>query len=158
MQKLKKNWILLLYMTWGIWWILMRAVASLKICTLMCYFCRKYIMFELKKYRGIRVITLKNNPKFEEQLTCALKNDMSNLVNLDPTPKSFKICSLIGSFWPNYIMFKLRNYRGVMCHDTKALRKKCPYLELIWSVFSRIWTEYQKIRSIQSKSGKYGPE
>ena len=55
-------------------------------------------------------------------------------------------------------MFKLRNYRGVMCHDTKALRKKCPYLELIWSVFSRIWTEYQKIRSIQSKSGKYGPE
>ena len=25
-------------MTWGIWWILMRAVASLKICTLMCYF------------------------------------------------------------------------------------------------------------------------
>ena len=64
----------------------------------MCYFCRKYIMFELKKYRGIRVITLKNNPKFEEQLTCALKNDMSNLANLDPTPKSFKICSLIGSF------------------------------------------------------------
>ena len=55
-------------------------------------------MFELKKYRGIRVITLKNNPKFEEQLTCALKNDMSNLANLDPTPKSFKICSLIGSF------------------------------------------------------------
>ena len=24
-----------------------------KICTLMCYFCRKYIMFEPKKYRGI---------------------------------------------------------------------------------------------------------
>ena len=53
MQSLKKNWLLVPKMTWGIWWILMRAVASLKICTLMCYFCRKYIMFEPKKYRGV---------------------------------------------------------------------------------------------------------
>ena len=39
-QSLKKNWLLVPKMTWGIWWILMRAVASLKICTLMCYFCQ----------------------------------------------------------------------------------------------------------------------
>ena len=25
---------------------------------------------------------------------------------------------------------------------SKSLRKNCPYLELFWSVFSRIWTEY----------------
>ena len=25
---------------------------------------------------------------------------------------------------------------------TPALRKKCPYSELFWSLFSRIWTEY----------------
>ena len=49
MQSLKKNWLLVPKMIWGIWWILMRAVASVKICTLMCYFCRKYIMFEPKK-------------------------------------------------------------------------------------------------------------
>ena len=29
-----------------------------------------------------------------------------------------------------------------------ALRKKCPYLELFWSAFSRIRTEYGDIRSI----------
>ena len=40
MQSLKKNWLLVPKMTWGIWWILMRAVASLEICTLMCYFCQ----------------------------------------------------------------------------------------------------------------------
>ena len=28
------------------------------------------------------------------------------------------------------------------------LREKCPYSELFWSVFSRIWTEYGEIRSI----------
>ena len=33
MQSLKKNWLLVPKMTWGIWWILMQAVASLEICT-----------------------------------------------------------------------------------------------------------------------------
>ena len=53
MQSLKKNWLLVPKMTWEIWQILMRAVTSLKICTLVCYFCRKYIMFEPKTYRGV---------------------------------------------------------------------------------------------------------
>ena len=35
--------------TWEIGWTLMWAVENLKICTLIDYFCRKYIMFELKK-------------------------------------------------------------------------------------------------------------
>ena len=33
-------------------------------------------------------------------------------------------------------------------HYRKSLRKKCPYPELFWSVFSRIRTEYREIRSI----------
>ena len=40
MQSLKKNWLLVPKMKWGIWWILMREVASLEICTLMYYFCQ----------------------------------------------------------------------------------------------------------------------
>ena len=40
MQSLKKNWLLVSKMTQEIWWILMRAVASLEICTLICYFCQ----------------------------------------------------------------------------------------------------------------------
>ena len=39
-QSLKKNWLLDPKMTRGIWWILMRAVASLGICTLMCNICQ----------------------------------------------------------------------------------------------------------------------
>ena len=27
-----------------------------------------------------------------------------------------------------------------------TLRKKCPYLELFWSIFSRIRTEYESVR------------
>ena len=53
MQSLKKTWFLVPKMAWGIWWILMQGVASLKTCTPMCYFCQRYIMFKPKKYRGV---------------------------------------------------------------------------------------------------------
>ena len=33
-----------------------------------------------------------------------------------------------------------------------TLRKKCPYSELFWSVFSRIWTEYGEIFRISPYS------
>ena len=33
-----------------------------------------------------------------------------------------------------------------------ALREKCPYSELFWSVFSRIWTEYGEIIRISPYS------
>ena len=53
-------------------------------------------MFELKKknYREVIVITLKNDVQFEEELTCALKNDMKNYTSFE----NIKICTLVGSF------------------------------------------------------------
>ena len=86
-----------------------------EICTLMCYFCRKYVSAK-KSTEELCVITLKNDPKFEEELTCALKNDVRNLGNFDVT---LKICTLMEFFWPKYIMFELKKYRGVMNHYTE---------------------------------------
>ena len=44
-------------------------------------------------------MTMKNNAKFEKELTCYLKIDRRNLTNVDPsTRKSKQICSLMGSF------------------------------------------------------------
>ena len=57
----------------------------------MCYFCRKYITFEPKMVEKLYVITLKNDAKFEEELTRALKNEMRNLTNFLPTLESIKI-------------------------------------------------------------------
>ena len=70
----------------------MRTVASLKICTLMCYFCRTYIMFQPKSTEELCIITLKNDAKFEEELTCALKNDMK------------------------YVLLELQYFKGVIYH------------------------------------------
>ena len=35
-----------------------------------------------------------------------------------------------------------------------TLPEKCPYSELFWSAFSRIWTEYGEIRSVFPYSGR----
>ena len=48
-------------MTWTIWLVLMRAVESLKICTLMGYVCRKYVYNVWAK---------------KIQRTCVVKNDL----------------------------------------------------------------------------------
>ena len=58
MQSLKKNWLLVPKMTWGIWWTLTRWVDSLKICTLKGCLCRN---------------------------TLGSKNDMRNLVKFNPS-------------------------------------------------------------------------
>ena len=51
-QTLIKNPLFVWKTTWGVSWTSTRALKRLKICMLIAYFCRKYVMFELKKYRG----------------------------------------------------------------------------------------------------------
>ena len=49
-------------------------------------FCQQHIKFQLKKYRRIiSHYTKKKDPNFKEKLTFCLKNDMSNLLNLNPS-------------------------------------------------------------------------
>ena len=46
-------------------------------------------------------MTLDSDAKFEEKLTCAFKNDMTNLANFhQSTFESLKIGTLMGSFYP----------------------------------------------------------
>ena len=54
MQSLKKNWLVISNMTWGIWWILTcPTTEKSKNFTSMGYFCPKYMKFELKKNIGV---------------------------------------------------------------------------------------------------------
>ena len=79
-QTLKKNWLFVWKMTWENWWTLIRAVESVKTCTLMGYFCRKYVMFERKNTEELCC---------EKWLIYGFKNDIRNLVNF-PKFKCFK--------------------------------------------------------------------
>ena len=47
-QTLNKNSFFVWKKIREIWWILTQVVGNLKICTLMGYFCQKYVMLELK--------------------------------------------------------------------------------------------------------------
>ena len=58
-------------MTRGIWLVLTAQVDSLKIWTMIDYFCRKYVMSELNKYRRVVLRTM----------TYGLKNDIMNSAN-----------------------------------------------------------------------------
>ena len=53
MKNLKKNELGVLKMSWGSWHILTQALESIEIFILKGSFCVKYILFELKKYRGV---------------------------------------------------------------------------------------------------------
>ena len=44
---------------------------------------------------------------------------LSKLENFNQARKSFKICTLIGSFWSKYKMFELKKYRRVMFEGTE---------------------------------------
>ena len=48
----KKDWLVVSKIT-RIWWILIWKILILKTCTLIGSFCAKYIMFDIKKYRGV---------------------------------------------------------------------------------------------------------
>ena len=57
----------------------------------MAYFCLKLKMHEFKNCRGVMCHDNDHDAKFEEELTCQFKTDMSNLTSFDPsTRKSHK--------------------------------------------------------------------
>ena len=100
---------------------------------------RKCMSYKLTE--ELQVMTLKNDEKFEIEMTCHFEIYMRNLTNFDPKhPKISKICTLMGWFWPKYIMFQLKKYRGVMFDCTqdwyKVWRKTglC-FQKLIWGIW-----------------------
>ena len=54
----------------------------------LLFLLKIYYVCVQKSTEELYVITLKNDEKFEEEMTCALKNDMMNLANFDPTLES----------------------------------------------------------------------
>ena len=52
---------------------------------------------------------MKNNVKFEEELTRALKNDIRNSAYFDPTLENLKLFIFLGCLRPKYMMFELKS-------------------------------------------------
>ena len=112
---MKYNWLEVWKMAWGIWKIFTRALESLKIGLWSNPFIQSIKCMRLKFTEELCVMTIKNDAKFEEELTCQFKMDMRNWLNFNPsTQKISKIYTLMGCFWPKYVMFGLKMYWRVL--------------------------------------------
>ena len=124
MQNLKKNWLLLWKMTWGIWQIFIRY-------TCMSYkrtrstqrsqkFVPEYIMFELKKNRGVMFDCTQDWYKvWSKTGMCFQKMTWETWQIFTRALESLQIETLMASFCLKLKIYELKTYRGVMCHGNE---------------------------------------
>ena len=88
-QNLKRSWLI---SSRGIKRILTHSLKKIwKICSLVDCFWPKYVMFELKNYRGVMFDGVNIDAKFGGKLFCAFKNDMRNLAKIQRLKSSDSI-------------------------------------------------------------------
>ena len=117
---MQRNWLAVSKLTRRFWRILPRALESLKNLHFNCLLLTRVYNVWVKKVRRSCVIILKNDAKFVEELACHFKIDIRNFYEfwLEHS-KVWKICTLMGCFWPKYIIFEQKKYRGVMFDGTE---------------------------------------
>ena len=119
---MKQNWFVVSKMT-KIWWILIRALKSLKKSFL--------VIFDLKK---LSFMTLESDAKFEEKLTCGLENNMKNLANFHQSTWKSQNCDFDGillskveNLWASnlqgsYVSWQWRMMQKLNCQFKTDLR------------------------------------
>ena len=133
-------------MTWGIWQIFNRVLGSVKNGTLIGPFCPKYKMHELKVYRGVMCNDTEEWWNIWWEIDLSFQNWHKELDEIWLEHSKFsKTYTLMGCFWPKYIMFELKRYRGVIFHDTGEWCKMWRKTNLWFGT----WHE---------ESGKFSPE
>ena len=66
-------------------------------------------------------MAMKNDAKFEEELTCYFKIYNREFNKFWPKHLKFSnIFTLMSSFWARYILFELKKYRVVIFHELKS--------------------------------------
>ena len=81
-------------------------------------------------------MTLKNDEKSKEKLLQNWHKEFDKFWLKNS--KVSKIYTLMGSVWPKYIMFELKNYREVIFHDTRVDAKIKKNWLMVWKMTWRI--------------------
>ena len=136
MQNLKKNWLVVWKIAWKIWKIFTRTHESLKIGTFIRSFYTKSKMYKFKTYRGVILYGIEEWKGIWKGIFLSVQNlhEEFNKFWSEPS-KISKICTLVDCFWPKYIMFELKKYRGLMFNSTEYWSKK---LKENWLVLSKL--------------------
>ena len=91
-----------------------------KFFTLLISFWPKYILLELKKYRGIISHETEEGYKIWRGIHLSFQNWQKKFDKIWPEhSKVSKIFILMGCFCAKYILFELKKYRGIISHETE---------------------------------------
>ena len=121
MQNLKKNWLAVWKITWRIF---TRALVSLKMGTLMGFFCPKLKIFELKIYRRVICHEIEEWCKNWRGIDFSVQNWLEQFDEFwFKHSKISKICTLMGCLWSKYIMFDVKKYNGTTFDSTECWSK-----------------------------------
>ena len=114
----------------------------------------------LKSTEELCAMIMKNDAKFEEELSCHFKTDMRNLNEFwSEHLKVSKIFILLCSFWAKYILFELKKYRRVIFHETEERYKIWRRIDLSFQnwhkEFDIFWPEYSKSQKTFTLMGSF---
>ena len=111
------NWLVVWKMTWGIWQIISRA---LKIGISMGSFSPNLKKYELKMHREVICHDNKELHKIWRGSDLSFQSWHKEFDEFwSEHLKVSQIFILMGSFWAKYILFELKNYRGVIFYETE---------------------------------------
>ena len=85
---------------------------------------------------------LKRNWLFISKLTPQFDEFLPELSNIS------KLCTLMDSFWPKYIMFEIKKYRRIMFHGTEGWRKIWRKLTCAFQYDMRNLTNIHRLKAI----------
>ena len=126
----------------------------------MYSFLTKYILFELKKYRGVIFHDTEEWYKNWRGIDLSFQNLHEEFDKFwHEHLKVSKIFTLMGSFWTKYILFGLKKYRGVIFHDTEEWYKIWKGINLSFQnwheEFDKFWPEHSKVSKIFTLMGSF---
>ena len=142
-------------MIWEIEQIFARTLESVKIGTLMGTFCTKLKMYEIKIYRGVMCHDKEERCKNWRGTDLSIQNWHEEFDQFwHEHLKISNIFTLMDWFWPKYIMFELKKYRGVMFDGTevwcKTWRKSSLCFQIWHEKLSQFWPEHLKVSKIRT--------
>ena len=125
-----------------------------KISTLIGSFRAKYILFELKKYRGVMFHETEEGYKIWRGIDLLFENWRKEFDKFWPEhSKLSKIFTLMGSSWAKYILFEPKKYIGSIFHETEEwckIWKKTDFLLGKWhQEFSKFLLEHLKVSKLE---------
>ena len=95
-----------------------------KMCTFMGWFWPNYIMFQLKKYRGVMLDCTQDWQKVGRKTGLCFQKFAWRISQIFTRAlESLPIGILMASFCLKLKMYKLKIYREVMCHDNEECCK-----------------------------------